>query len=66
MPQEIVKKLANHLIIKSTCEKILAIFIDTKLHFTEHIYDCVRKASKMSNLILSNLHQTKKNTNFLV
>ena len=30
--------VSNYLIIKSTCEKIVGIFKDTKVHFTEHIY----------------------------
>ena len=49
--------ISNHMIIELTCEKILGIFVDNKLHFTEHIYECVKKASKMNNLILANLYQ---------
>ena len=29
------------LIIESTCEKILGIFVNNKLHFSEHIYECI-------------------------
>ena len=35
--------ITNHLIIKSTCENILGIFMNT-IHFTEHIYDCKKQA----------------------
>ena len=42
----LVYYIGNHLISESTCKKILGIFIDTKLHFTEHIYECVKKQAK--------------------
>ena len=35
-----------HKIIVSTFEKVLGIYIDEKLSFKEHFYECVNKASR--------------------
>ena len=50
-------KLEGHTVLQSNCEKIIGIYVDTNLSFSEHIYDCVKRASKVSNLILSNFYQ---------
>ena len=39
----------------SECKKVLGIYIDAKLSFKEHVYDCVNKASRMWALILHNV-----------
>ena len=49
-------KLEGHTVLQSNYEKILGIYVDTNLSFSEHIYNCARRASKMSNLILSNFY----------
>ena len=37
-----------HKIIENKCEKsVLGIYIDEKLSFKEHVYECVNKASRM-------------------
>ena len=43
----------------SHCEKILGVIIDNKLSLTEHIYDCVNRASKICNIIFANIKHVK-------
>ena len=50
-------KFEGHIVLQSNFEKILGIYVDTNLSFFEHINDCVKRASKMSNLILLNFYQ---------
>ena len=37
--------------IVSKYEKVLGIYIDEKLSFKEHVYECVNKASRMRALV---------------
>jgi hypothetical protein len=53
--------LEGNLISHSDCEKVLGIYIDSKLCYSKHIYDIIKKASIMSNLILTNLYQCDNN-----
>ena len=39
----------------SHCEKVLGVLIDDKLAFKDHVYICVKKASRVCN-ILANVH----------
>ena len=36
-------------------EKVLGIYIDEKLSFKKHVYECVNKASRMCALVLNNV-----------
>ena len=38
----------------SQCEKLLSKLLDCNLFFKEHMYETVKKASKMCNIILTN------------
>jgi hypothetical protein len=49
-------KLGDIILKVSTCERILGVMIDDKLTFTEHIYSCIKKASNICNMILSNMY----------
>ena len=42
----------------SNCEKILVVLFDSNLSFREHIFQCVSKASRMCNLIYTNIKCT--------
>ena len=53
----------NNIITTSYCEKILDVIIDNKLSFKEYIYDCVNRASKVSNNIFANI---KHANNFIL
>ena len=44
-----------HNIVVSKCEKVLGIYIDEKLSFKEHVYECVNKASRMCSLVINNV-----------
>ena len=43
-------------------KKILGVFIDNKLTFFDHIFNCVKKANNVCNTILSNLYDMDNNT----
>ena len=45
----------NNIFTTSYCKKILGVMIDNKLSFKEHIYDCVKKASKICNIVFANI-----------
>ena len=45
-----------------TCEKILGVFIDNKLTFSDHIFNFVKKTNNLCNTILSNLYNMDNNT----
>ena len=42
----------------SICEKILGVLLNSNLSLREHIFQCVSKASSMSNLIYANIKYT--------
>ena len=39
--------LDMHKIIVYKCEKVMEIYINEKLSFKEHVYECVHKASRI-------------------
>ena len=43
-------------IIVSECDKVLEIYIDEKLSFIEHVYECINKASRMCALVFNNVN----------
>ena len=47
-------RLDLHYIKVSQCEKILGALIDCNLSFKDHVYETVKKACKMCNIILTN------------
>ena len=47
-------KLGSVDLINSECEKILGV-LDSSLSFCNHVYSCVKKASQVCNVILSNM-----------
>ena len=47
-------RLDLHNIEVSQCEKILGVLLDCNLTFKEHVYETVKKACKMCNIILMN------------
>ena len=47
-------RLDLHNIEVSQCEKILGVLLDSNLSFKEHVYETVKKAYKMCNIILAN------------
>ena len=47
-------RLDLHNIEVSQCEKILGVLLDCNLLFKEHVYETVKKAFKMCNIILTN------------
>jgi hypothetical protein len=54
-------QLDNNIIMHSYCEKILGVLVDCNLSFSDHIFNCVKKASKMCNIILTNLQYCNNN-----
>ena len=50
----------------SNCEKIIGVYIDDKLSFNDHICNCVKKASSVCNMPLTNVYETDNTvlTNF--
>ena len=55
-------KLNDVVISVFSCEIILGVFIDNKLTFSSHIFNCVKKANNVCNTILSNLYEMDNNT----
>ena len=45
----------------SHCEKVFGVLINDKLAFKDHVYMCIKKASKMCNMILANVHNFENN-----
>ena len=50
-----------HKIGVSKCEKILGVWLDDKLSFTEHVYEIVNKSSRVFTLILNNIKNVDNN-----
>ncbi len=48
--------LNDTLLSVSNCERILGVLVDDNLSFSDHIYSCVKKANRISNLILANVY----------
>ena len=48
-------KLGSVDLINSEGEKILSVLIDSSLSYCNHVYSCVKKASQVSNIILSSM-----------
>ena len=46
-------KLGSFDLINSECEKILGVLIDSSLSYSNHVYSCIKKLSRVCNVILS-------------
>ena len=45
----------------SHCEKVIGVLIDDKLTFKDHVYQSVKQASQIYNVILANVHNFENN-----
>ena len=50
-----LSKLGSIDLINSECKKILGALIDSSLSYCNHVYSCVKIASQVCNVILSNM-----------
>jgi hypothetical protein len=51
-PSQYIYKLNDFVIVNSECEKILGVYIDSKLNFSEHVFNIVTKSRQISNILL--------------